>query len=155
MTMTDSLPPDTRREPDGRLVHLRVRFQGWLKRDGLRWQDSDGEEAKYEEDHEIIPHPCIIGMEDESDRQLMDKKNEAAMARADFYHPRLGWLTNGVKRVTEWPENLGTSVIVRERRRTRVQPTDEGAPRSRRTRVSPSDDVPATSELVLAGEEQH
>ena len=140
MTMiADPAIPDTVTK-DGVVMHARLEFKGWRKRDGTWWRAGvDPESEKAEEEHDIIPHPCVIGLPDDSPRVLQEKREAAIAARADYWDPRtvehpenheravVGWLTNGVKRIKDWSANHGTRVIVREKRRTPATVSDDAA----------------------------
>lgn len=137
MTMIESPAiPDTK-VIDGVLMHIRYQFRRYVNQDGRLWQEGDG--AKFEE-HDELPHACVIGLETDSGEELDRKRLFAIQTRADFWHPRMvthpdtgeraviGWLTNGVRRTREWAANLGTDVILREKRITPVKVADEDAP---------------------------
>lgn len=115
MTMvTEALPEGVYRDDAGRLMRKRYEFRGFFNELGERWTD-DMSGQKFES-HDEIPHPVILALLTDSDEEVERKRLSAVRASADFWHPRLGWLRNGRKKETEWPENLGSSVIKRERR---------------------------------------
>lgn len=131
MTMTDTLPPDVRRNNRGELERVRLQFRGYVNERGGRWQEGDGQKFEH---HDEIPHPCILVDANDSTEEIERKRTQAIRTGADFYDPRsvdgqvVGWLRGGRKREREWLANMGESVIKRERRLTPVAPDEDDVP---------------------------
>jgi hypothetical protein len=124
---TTSLPPDVIRDARGRLLHVRLRFRGFVTEDGQPWTSED-DGPRYEE-HDEVPHPCSLPPPYAEPDEVERLRRRAVSLGQDFLHPEHGWLTNGRKRSREWPENLGTGSVRRSRRRQQ-SPLDPELPTS-------------------------
>lgn len=76
-------------------------------------------------DEVLVPHKVVLPYASDP-ASVEEARRKAVVSGADFYHPRHGWLRNGVKREQEAPENLGAGSVTRERRRVTLAPV--GAP---------------------------
>jgi len=119
------LPEGVFRDPRGRLMHYRYRFAGFVQEDGEPWT-SEADGPRYEE-HDEIAFPCIVPPPYAEVDEVFALQKRAANLGQDFLHPEHGWLYGGRKRVTEYPENMGSG-SVRHPRRRRLAAVEAPAP---------------------------
>jgi hypothetical protein len=114
----------------------------FLKKIGV-WQDPDGAYKRYRlrtknveydptddkavlrgniigYDLEEVPYPVLLPLATDPD-SIAEAHAKAVARRADFYHPKWGWLRWGVKREQEHTENLGAGAIQYSHRHVRLK----------------------------------
>jgi hypothetical protein len=72
-------------------------------------------------DLEEVPFPVVLPLATDPD-SIEEARQKAVKAKADFYHPRWGWLRWGVKREQDHAENLGAGAIQYTRKRVTLKP---------------------------------
>lgn len=96
-------------EKDGRYYHDRPRNRNFKFDPTDPKAELNGKLISY--DQESVPWPVIVAS-DSDPRGIEQARKRAVEERADFYHPKHGWLRWGRKRATDSPENLGNNATV-------------------------------------------
>ena len=77
-------------------------------------------------DVEDVPWPVVLPLATDPE-SVEEARKKAVKLRADFWHPKHGWLRWGRKREQEAPENLGAGAV-RYARRTVTVPAPADPP---------------------------